>query len=386
MKRRLSLIVLILLLTVALLLSFGIFNGQLFSTRNKGDEPTKTDVTTAHKEPTNSAEKTEETLSTEEALLVSLTAGKDSQKMLSDLSAFTSKKYGLIDLGYVLLFEAENYHATLSFAGTVDETVSGKFSATETMLTIGEKSYLYAFFNSYLLLKSEHGMHILYPEDRVDFEAAYALLKVTQSKTNGASLTFRSGKASISVPNYSASDAIFRFDKNNIIITKNNGENIALGKKVTSSSNEGGGNVLENVNDGNNATRWSSGYSDNQFITVDFGASYTVGAVRIYWEAAAAKDFEIRLSADGANWVTVYEEENNTVADTWADYHFDAKEARYMQIKCGKRLTSYGISMYEIEAYASYVAPYRFTYGIENGEVYLTDGTHTYRFESEALQ
>ena len=327
----------------------------------------------------------QKTLEGQSAFLAALTKDKDSEKALSDLSAFTKKPYGLVDLDYVLLFKASGNEASLSFAGSIDDTISGKFSATETHLTIGDKSYLYAFFNSYLLLQSEYGMHILYPSEASEFEAAYALLRATKGKTDGTSLSFDNGKISVTLPNYVAKDAVFTFDKNKLVVAKDNGENYALNQKPSASSIESAENTLANVNDGNASTRWSSTYHDNQWLRIDLGAVKKVGAVRIYWETAAPKDFEIRLSKDGTNWDTVYSETANRIQDGWGNYFFDAAEGQYLQVKCGKRLTTYGVSIYEIEAYESYVLPKFYTYGIQNGEVFLSDGVNTYYFESEVL-
>jgi len=328
----------------------------------------------------------QKTLEGQSALLAALTEGKDSEKALTDLSAFTAKLYGLVDLDFVLLFKASGNEASLSFAGSINNTVSGKFSATETHLTIGDKNYLYAFFNSYLLLQSEYGMHILYPADSdVAFEAAYALLHATKGKTNGTSLTVKDGKITLELPDYSAKDATFVFDKNTLVVSKPNGENLAANKKATASSVEGAVNALANVNDGNASTRWSSTYHDNQWLKIDFGSVKTVGDVRIDWETAAPKDFEICLSEDGTNWTTVYTETDNKIQDGWGEYFFDATKGQYLQVKCGKRLTTYGVSIYEIEAYESYVLPKPYTYGIQNGEVFLSDGVNTYYFESEVL-
>ncbi len=376
MKKILSAVVLVLVLLAAFAVSSSFFTKQ----ETPSCEVLKTEAAVTSEAPIQMQE-----LKEGQALLTALTKDKEAEKTLSDLSAFTKNPYGLIDLDYVLLFKASGNEALLSFAGSINDTVSGKFSATETHLTIGDKSYLYAFFNSYLLLQTEYGMHILYPSDAADFEAAYALLHATKGKTNGTSLVVKDGKITLELPDYSAKDATFVFDKNKIVVSKANGENVAANKKATASSVEGAVNALANVNDGNLSTRWSSTYHDNQWLKIDLGSVKSVGAVRIYWETAAPKDFEIRLSKDGTNWDTVYTETDNKIQDGWGNYFFDAAEGRYLQVKCGKRLTVYGVSIYEIEAYEEYVLPKTYTYGIKDREIFLSDGVNTYYFESEVL-
>ena len=371
MKKILCAVILVLMLLVA----FAVFSSFFTKQETPPYEVLKTEAAVTSEAPIPMQE-----LKEQKALLMALTEDKEAEKTLSDLSAFTKTPYGLIDLDYVLLFRASGNEALLSFAGSINDTVSGKFSATETHLTIGDKSYLYAFFNSYLLLQTEYGMHILYPSDAADFEAAYALLNVATEK-----LSFKNGKLSITLPDYAAKDAAFNLDKNKFVVAKSNWENLALGQKPSASSIESAENNLANVNDGNLSTRWSSTYQDNQWLKINLGSLQKVGAVRIYWETAAPKDFEIRLSKDGTNWDTVYTENNNKIQDGWGNYFFDAAEGQYLQVKCGKRLTTYGVSIYEIEAYEEYVLPKSYTYGIKDREVFLSDGVNTYYFESEVL-
>jgi hypothetical protein len=55
--------------------------------------------------------------------------------------------------------------------------------------------------------------------------------------------------------------------------------NLALGKPVTVSSTDDPVNAAANAVDGTTFTRWSSAYSDPQWI-VGLGASYTISSVR----------------------------------------------------------------------------------------------------------
>ncbi len=54
--------------------------------------------------------------------------------------------------------------------------------------------------------------------------------------------------------------------------------------------------------DGSPTTRWSSAFSDPQWIDLDLGSSYRVRRVVLRWEGAASKDYDIQVSdvASGA--------------------------------------------------------------------------------------
>ncbi|MCK2244687.1 MULTISPECIES: discoidin domain-containing protein [unclassified Crossiella] len=77
---------------------------------------------------------------------------------------------------------------------------------------------------------------------------------------------------------------------------------LALGKTASASSVDNPGNAAGNVVDGNTGTRWSSEYTDNQWIQVDLGADTGFDRVVLLWETAYAKDFTVQTSADGQSW------------------------------------------------------------------------------------
>ena len=68
--------------------------------------------------------------------------------------------------------------------------------------------------------------------------------------------------------------------------------NLALGKSATSSGNENDGLGPLNAVDGVLTTRWSSAFTDNQWLEVDLGSPMTINKVVIYWEAAYGKVYE----------------------------------------------------------------------------------------------
>src|SRR5450759_2422248 len=82
--------------------------------------------------------------------------------------------------------------------------------------------------------------------------------------------------------------------------------NISQGKPTTASSTEAVGTAAANATDGNTTTRWSSAFSDPQWLQVDLGATASVTGVTLIWEAAYGKSFQIQTSPDATTWTSIY--------------------------------------------------------------------------------
>ena len=78
--------------------------------------------------------------------------------------------------------------------------------------------------------------------------------------------------------------------------------NLALNKTATASSTENAGFPASDAVDGNTGTRWSSAFSDPQWLQVDLGSSQSICGVTLHWETAYATAFQIQTSADGSTW------------------------------------------------------------------------------------
>ncbi|MBI4974948.1 MAG: discoidin domain-containing protein [Candidatus Omnitrophica bacterium] len=60
------------------------------------------------------------------------------------------------------------------------------------------------------------------------------------------------------------------------------------------------------VVDGNMETRWSSGYTEGEWIYLDLGKPKTISRLVIKWEQAYATDFDILTSDDAARWKNLF--------------------------------------------------------------------------------
>src|SRR5687768_3563891 len=64
---------------------------------------------------------------------------------------------------------------------------------------------------------------------------------------------------------------------------------LSQGRPVLASSQENAGTPATAAVDGNAATRWSSQFSDPQWIRVDLGQTAAVDQVTLVWEGAYAR-------------------------------------------------------------------------------------------------
>ncbi|WP_066309448.1 beta-N-acetylglucosaminidase domain-containing protein [Bacillus sp. FJAT-29814] len=128
-----------------------------------------------------------------------------------------------------------------------------------------------------------------------------------------------------------------------------NGVNLAEGKIATASSSEVDWLTPDLAVDGNNNTRWASLYTDNQWLSVDLGQTYTINKVVLNWEAAYGKQYKIQVSQDGSQWTDVHTELNSNGGTDEID--FPATQARHVRMQGIKRATSWGYSLYEMKVF-----------------------------------
>jgi len=129
--------------------------------------------------------------------------------------------------------------------------------------------------------------------------------------------------------------------------------NLALNKTVTVSSIEGTGLEGSKAVDGSYSTRWSSQFSDLQWITIDLGTPAQFNEIRLNWENAYGKEYLIQVSNDYLNWINIVTQTNGNGG--YEKYSVQAT-ARYIRIYCTKRGTQYGYSLYEVQVFNNIAA------------------------------
>ena len=127
--------------------------------------------------------------------------------------------------------------------------------------------------------------------------------------------------------------------------------NLAFGQPATASSQETSSLPAANAVDGDPQTRWSSQYSDPQWISVDLGAIYTINRVRLNWETAYGTAYQIQVSDDDTSWTTIY---STTTGDGGIDDLTNLSgSGRYIRMYGTQRGTQWGYSLWEFEVYGT---------------------------------
>lgn len=128
--------------------------------------------------------------------------------------------------------------------------------------------------------------------------------------------------------------------------------NLALRKPVTTSANDPNDTSLTpgKAVDGDVATRWASGRSDNQWFVVNLGEQAEIDGINILWEGAAGKQYKVQVSDDGSTWRDIVNENNNAGAG-WKRYALaDEASGQYVRMLGITRVNAkYGYSMFEFE-------------------------------------
>ncbi|MFI9389000.1 beta-1,3-glucanase family protein [Kutzneria sp. NPDC052558] len=125
---------------------------------------------------------------------------------------------------------------------------------------------------------------------------------------------------------------------------------ISQGKTATASSTENASFGAANAVDGNTGTRWSSAFSDPQWVEVDLGATATLNQVVLNWEAAYGKAFQIQASADNATWTTLY---STTTGAGGTQTLTVTGSGRYVRMYGTQRGTVYGYSLWEFQVFGT---------------------------------
>jgi hypothetical protein len=129
---------------------------------------------------------------------------------------------------------------------------------------------------------------------------------------------------------------------------------VALNRPASASSVQSGATSAAMAVDGSPATRWSSTFSDPQWIQVDLGntTSGVVCRIVLNWEAAYAKTFTVQgsqLGPDGP-WLTLLQSTAGQAGVQSVNIGLN-RGVRYVRVNGLTRATSYGYSLWAFEVY-----------------------------------
>ena len=130
-------------------------------------------------------------------------------------------------------------------------------------------------------------------------------------------------------------------------------QDIALHQPVIASSEQGDTVVVtaNMVVDGDPASRWSSNFSDSQWIQIDLDTVMPITGVTLDWERSSAKNYIIDVSNDNKFWKTV-SIRNNMKSGARIDSITGLKtSARYIRMRGVARNLPYGYSLFRFSVY-----------------------------------
>ncbi|MEO6961306.1 MAG: discoidin domain-containing protein [Puia sp.] len=120
--------------------------------------------------------------------------------------------------------------------------------------------------------------------------------------------------------------------------------NVALGKTATASS----GANPSRVTDGNGATGWTSGSSNDEYIYIDMGSRYDFCRVLINWQNINAQNFNIDVSENATTWTNVDSVVGNASATT--DF-YGSFTGRYVRMHGKLSAGGGGYSIFEFQVF-----------------------------------
>ena len=118
-----------------------------------------------------------------------------------------------------------------------------------------------------------------------------------------------------------------------------------LPENAVASSIQGEGFEAGKAIDGDVEARWASKQGDPQWVYIEFAEPKTFSIVRLNWENAFARQYEIQISNDAQHWTPIYKEING---DGGIDEIKVAKQtSRYIRMYGTQRGTPWGYSLWE---------------------------------------
>ncbi len=126
--------------------------------------------------------------------------------------------------------------------------------------------------------------------------------------------------------------------------------NLALHQPAAVSANDNAVDSAPLAFDGNLSTRAGTLRGvDPGWLQVDLGANKTINEVKLYWEAAYGKSYQIQVSNDAQTWTPVYSTTNGQGG--MESITFNPVNTRYVRMYGTVRATQYGYSIWEFEVY-----------------------------------
>lgn len=119
--------------------------------------------------------------------------------------------------------------------------------------------------------------------------------------------------------------------------------------------------------DGNLSTRWSSAFSDPQWLYVDLGAEQRIERVVLHWARTHARDYELQVSDSPlGSWETIAT--RSGFAGGTDSFDELSASGRYLRVYASERATAWSNSLWELELFGAPAA------GCESGSPVCGNG------------
>ncbi|OGH63888.1 MAG: hypothetical protein A3I06_02020 [Candidatus Lindowbacteria bacterium RIFCSPLOWO2_02_FULL_62_12] len=120
-------------------------------------------------------------------------------------------------------------------------------------------------------------------------------------------------------------------------------------RSITVSSEEVGLGGPYAMVDGSLKTRWGSEHGiDPGWIVIEFQTLHEFSRITLHWEVAAAREYDLLISSDGARWETVATESAG-LEGAVRSFELERKVGRFLKVWMKRRATQWGYSIWEIE-------------------------------------
>lgn len=108
---------------------------------------------------------------------------------------------------------------------------------------------------------------------------------------------------------------------------------------------EASSGVAQNAFDDDPSSEWSTGTTDDQWISVDLSQRYDLCGVRIHWGERIGINYDLQVSDDNQNWANVISIKGNSSA---VSQHPVAGTGRYIRLLCSTGQNGYDVSELEL--------------------------------------
>ncbi|MCX2865761.1 discoidin domain-containing protein [Paucibacter sp. PLA-PC-4] len=117
--------------------------------------------------------------------------------------------------------------------------------------------------------------------------------------------------------------------------------------EATASASENGDLAPAKAIDGNRSSRWASNSEDQAWIQFDLGSKKAIGSLKLVWENAYGKEYQLLVSDNGQDWALL----RHVAAGKGGTEEFLnlGVSARHLKLQGVKRATQYGYSLFEVE-------------------------------------